>query len=636
MTAQGNVRDTELKELKGRIQAASLFFLVCYLILIGRLVFLQVIRGRTIRREAVHGRLGTIVLAARRGSIYSRDGRLLGVSLYSGKVGYDPAVAHVDPSNHTGARNVSDRLARSVSNASLLLGIPEPRLREMVCAANRLYAKKKTRFYTIKRGLTIEQATAIRQAKPGLFGFGVRDGVVRAYSSAGSAAQVIGFTNVNGVGMAGLERGCDTWLTGKNGYSIAELDHDKRAIPLTVIKSVPARDGQNVVTTLDANAQRIATEEAQKVVVKYHPVGVAVVIVEPSSGDVLALVSLPAYDANPIPAHPDRRAPISLSSLKDRCVGDTYEPGSTLKTLTVAGALDQGVIKPSDRFYCSGQLRVGRRSIHCANGETHHCVDAEGILRDSCNIGAAQIGLRMGGRALLAAITRFGLLDPPDLGLPVECVGSWTSDPTEQLFSPGKTARVAFGHAITATPLHVAMAYAAIANGGVLMRPRLVMEVTDGGGHVVHHWAPRVARRAVSARTSTLVRTMLRSVVSGGTGTVAAIHGYNIAGKTGTASKYKRGAYVGSFTGFLPAGPGSKPRAVILVAVDTPDATKAYFGADVAAPAFRAIASRLMNDWRVPEDDPDGVQALAAANSIRRKSGLPALAARTTSPAVVN
>jgi stage V sporulation protein D (sporulation-specific penicillin-binding protein) len=183
---------------------------------------------------------------------------------------------------------------------------------------------------------------------------------------------------------------------------------------------------------------------------------------------------------------------------------------------------------------------------------------------------------------------------------------------------------VAFGHSITTTPLHVALAYAAIANGGLLMKPRLITSITDTNGNVRVKRDPRVVRRVISEETSASVREMLRAVVSDGTGRIAAVHGYQIAGKTGTAQKYKKGAYVGSFIGFFPASPGVKPRAVILVAVDEPHG--AYYGAEVAAPAFQAIASRLISYWHVPEDDPDATQYKLAVDGLRRSGEMPVVA----------
>ncbi len=407
-------------------------------------------------------------------------------------------------------------------------------------------------------------------------------------------------------------------LDGHDGFAIAQVDDRRREIPDTLQRLVPAHDGLDVYTTIDSNAQHIVTQEVQRVYEKYHPQGISAVVVDPITGDVLSLVSLPTFDPNP-----GKRQGLNGESLADRCAARLYEPGSTLKALTIAAALDAGVISLESTFYCGGRIQVGRGVIHCvlhgASERYGHGTETPiDIMRHSCNVGAAQIGLRMGAKRLYAAERRFGLLDPLGTGLPAEQHGRLSFDPHEKIDSPGKVARVAFGHAITTTPLHVAMAYAAIANGGILMKPRLITAVKDANGKVRQSWEPKAVRRVLSPRTSAEVAAMLRAVVSNGTGKIAAIPGYQIAGKTGTAKKYRRGAYVGSFVGFLPASPHARPRAVILIAVDEPHG--AYYGAEVAAPAFQAIARRLMAYWHVPEDDPQGLQARTAYENLHHRS----------------
>jgi cell division protein FtsI/penicillin-binding protein 2 len=617
--------------LRKRIRTAFLCVLGSYLSLVGRLLYLQGVHGAELHAQALGKRRQPIKLRALRGTIRARNGQPLSASLYSGTVGFDPSALQSDRSNPKATAKLQERLANSILQAAEAIHMPTSTLQELVNQAYSEYARPQspyyhTRFFPIRTGLSLEQANLLREAKPRLIGFGIADGTERVYSSGSNAAQLIGFLGPDGVGVAGLERGCGKWLAGQDGYAVAELDDHKHEIPDTMVEMHPAHNGLDVNTTIDADAQHIATEEAQKIVAKYKPEGVSIVIVEPTTGNIRAMVSLPNYDANPDPTHPGRRPPIPLSALSDRCVGGVYEPGSTLKTLTIAAALDTGVISTSSTYYCSGEFRIGKRSIHCAHGEVHHTVNPQDILRHSCNIGAAQIGLQMGGQQLYNAMDRFGLFEKFDLGLPVQRAGSWSNDSRAAQFSPAKTARVAFGHAITTTPLHVAMAYAAIANGGVLVRPRLLTSVTDDHGRVIKKWEPQTKRRVISAQTSARIMEMLRAVVADGTGRVTAFPGYQIAGKTGTASKYRRDAYIGSFVGVIPAGVNTQPRAVILVAVDTPDATKAYYGAEVAAPAFKAIAQKLMACWRVPEDDPNGKQALAAINSQRQTQHLPPLA----------
>ncbi len=625
---------------KRRINIAFLFILACYLALMARLLYLQGLHGAEIREQASRQRLQTIVKSARRGSIYDRDGALLATSLYSGEVGFDPAVACVDGKDPKTRRKIEEQLARSIPLVAGVLQMPRADLEAIIdkaradyhaaLAANALpgqpAARRPIRFVRLKRGVSLETAQTIRDTRPRLMGFGVLDDSTRAYASGASAAHVVGFLGSAAkkpVGRAGLERSCEPWLRGDDGRAVAELDDHKREIADTLQMLKPVRDGYDVHTTLDADAQHIATLEAQKIVAQYHPKGVSVVVLDPNKGDILALVSVPNFDPNP-----EQRALLGQlpraelpEHFRDRCTASLYEPGSTLKALTIAAALDKNIVSLNSGFYCSGELHVNKKTIHCAHGEVHGDEGLADILRHSCNVGAAEIGMRMTARKLYTADQQFGLLDKLDLNLPGLPSGRWSFDKNEKQFTEAKAARVAFGHSIATTPLHVALAYGALANGGTLMKPRLITSLTDSRGRIIRQWDAQSVRRVISTQTSAHLTTMLRGVVSNGTAKAIAMPGYQIAGKTGTAKKYAPGKYVGSFVGYLPAGPNVKPRVVILVAVDEPQGDK-YYGGEVAAPAFAAIASHLMQQWHIPEDDPEGSQARMAQYNLKHPEKL--------------
>ena len=592
-----------------RMNYAFWFILTCYLFLVARLVYLQLKEGPGLLAEAIRAREQNIPVPARRGDLLDRNGEPLAVSLYAGTVGFDPRVS-VPPATPARAALLQKQLSESVHRMSGILGQPEETLKSTIAAACAAYNPlRPVRFVTIAKDVPIETAAAIRNARPRLIGFGIHDGSRRNYAAGPNAAQVVGFTGADDKGAAGLERSCGLYMRGRDGVARAELDNLHRAIPYTLRKLTAVQEGLDVHTTLDSTVQLFATEEAEKIVRKYHPRGVSVVAVDPLTGDVLGLVSLPNFDPNP-----GQHRTVNPEALADRCASRLYEPGSTLKALTIAAALDDGTINENSTYYCSGQLAIGNKVIHCAmHGQAggHGLLNPKGILQHSCNVGAAQIGMKMGPKSLFSADRKFGILDRIEVGLPGEQRGRLSFDRNERIYTNAKAARVAFGHSIATTPLHVAMAYAALANGGTLMRPRLISSVTDSAGHVVLSWKPQAVRRAVSKETSRVVCDMLRNVVTAGTGKVAAVPGYQVAGKTGTANKYRKSLYVGSFIGFLPASENARPRVVILVAVDEPKG--GYYGAEVAAPAFQAIARRLMDYWQVPKDDPEELQAKAAA-----------------------
>ncbi|MCS6776988.1 MAG: penicillin-binding protein 2 [Chloroherpetonaceae bacterium] len=624
--------------LRRRLQIAFWVTLLAYLGLIGRLLYLQGIMSPVLREEARELRERPILLRAFRGAICDRNGNPLAISRYSGTVSFDPLVieAEVRKGGRV-AQKAEERLAEACRRLASLLRIPESQIVSTVTHARAACQKQRVRprrYYEIRRDVSLEVAQQIREHRELYPGFGVTDGSRRVYPIGDRAAQVVGFVGSRPewgsstgeqvdllpaglaflpeeVGRAGLEAFCEPWLRSKPGYAIVEVDYRRREIPGTLRRMQPAEDGLDVYCTLDSSAQHIATEEARRAFQQFRAKGVSVVVLEPATGDILALVSLPNYDPNP-----GRRRLESPEVLAERTVCRLYEPGSTLKAITVAAALDAGVVRLNDRFYCSGTLAVGRRAIRCdahdGGRRGHGMVTPTDIMRRSCNVASAQIGLRMTGRRLYAADTRFGLFSRYGIGIPAEQRGYLSLDPRnrEDLYSAGKVARVAFGHAVTTTPLHVANAYAAIANGGVLMQPRLIASLRDPRGNVQREWPSRALRRVLSEQTCREMTAMLRSVVSAGTGRNAAVPGYQVAGKTGTAKKYRAGAYISSFVGYLPASPGATPRAVILVAVDEPQG--AYYGGDVAAPVFRAIARRLMDCWNVPEDDPESTQYRAA------------------------
>jgi stage V sporulation protein D (sporulation-specific penicillin-binding protein) len=621
MAVRGEVRGAFVRR---RIEKTFLLVLACYLALIGRLVYLQGYEGPLLRSEAIHNRQQKIVIRSHRGSICDRDGKLLAVSLYAGKVGFDPTALKFDGEDPKRRAKDEQALARNIRTVAAILKVPAEEVNAIVQQGRTATPAKPVRFIPIMKGVDLDTAQKIREAHPKLIGFGVDDGTRRFYACGENAAHVVGVLGGDSVGASGLERTYQRWLQGVNGFAVVQVDDLLREIPGTTQRIDPARDGYDVFTTLDTNAQQIATEEARRVADLYHPAGISIVVVDPSNGDVLALVSMPTFDPNP-----GQRRGVDTKLLpemmRERCASTLYEPGSTLKSLTIASALDSGVINMNSQFFCSGQLPVGNKVIHCVlHGATeaggHGQETPQDILRHSCNVGAAQIGMKMGPDLLFEYMNKFGLFDPLYMGLPAEQYGRLSFDKTENVHSMAKVARVAFGHSITTTPLHVAMAYAALANDGVLMRPRLVSCVKDSNGATVKSWAPVPIRRVVSSQTSRQMMSMLQMVVTNGTGKVAAIPGYMVAGKTGTANKYHRGKYVGSFIGIMPASMRQKPRAVILVAVDEPKG--AYYGAEVAAPAFQAIARRLLACWRVPEDDPKSEQAKEAVENLRRTGAL--------------
>jgi stage V sporulation protein D (sporulation-specific penicillin-binding protein) len=639
--------------VKTRVRTVFGVVVLCYAVLVGRLLYLQGFEGERIREQAENDRLKEITLPVHRGAIRDRNGNVMAVSRYRATLCFNPY--DLIPAPQTKAKDVEKngwRLDASVRKVARVLKISEADLRAQLAEAKAgAESKKPSKFEVVQKNLSLEQVQALRmyanedaelslklnpKKKPNqnrpkeaaLYLFQIQDGDQRVYTMGDRATQIVGYVKpkVDGRdkedrGVAGLEYALDGVLRGKKGSVKMEVDRVGREIPDTRREMKPAQEGLDVVTTLDNSIQHIVTEEIGKIAAQYHPKGIAAVVIAPETGDILALVSYPTFDPNP---GKPRKIDAGGEALRERTVASIYEPGSTLKTMTVAAALEDKIIGLDSTFYCGGRIKIGKRSIKCDlhAGESagHGSVSPLDLIRRSCNIGSAQIGMKMKYNRLHGWMEKFGLLTDPKLNLPAETGGFWSMDRNEDPTSNAKLARVAFGHSITTTPLNVAMAYAAIANGGTLMQPRLIAAYRDSQGNIVKEFAPKIVRKnLLSPQTCREMRAMLRAVVGNGTGKAAAIQGYQLAGKTGTAKKYRASLYVGSFAGFIPAGADSKARAVILVAVDEPHG--AIYGGAVAAPAFREISRRLLSYWNVPEDDPASAQYAQAHSKLKRTAG---------------
>jgi len=396
------------------------------------------------------------------------------------------------------------------------------------------------------------------------------------------AAQVLGYAGVDNHGLDGLELQLDQTLSGKSGSETIVKDPFGR--PIDVVRSTPVREGRNVILTLDHTIQAQAEMVLRQTMRQWDAKDATAIVLDPRNGDVLAMAVEPGYDANAFGSTPAGRQ-------RNRAVTDTYEPGSTFKVVTVAGALSSGIVTPQTAFTLPYSIRVADRVIHDAEkrGTVHYTVSQ--ILSRSSNIGAITLAELLGKQRLADWIQRFGFGRETGIDFPGESPGIVL--PADR-WSGSTIGNVPIGQGVAVTPVQMAAAYAAIANKGVWVEPHLV----EGG----RHQRRRMLSRPIAAQ---LVQ-MLRGVIAeGGTGYLAAVPGYQVAGKTGTAQKpdgrggYSSGRYVASFVGMVPA---SSPRLVVLVAVGRPRG--AMWGGVVAAPAFQQIARFDLQYLEVPPDGP--------------------------------
>ena len=462
--------------------------------------------------------------------------------------------------------------------------------------ANTLYPElrdRSKRFVYIQRKADPIQAAALQ--KLGLAGVGFYPEERRTYPQGTVAAHVVGYAGTDNKGLEGLERSLDRRLTGRPGYEIVTRDAEGR--PVDVVGSRAERPGQNVVLTLDHQLQANAEQRLAEAMRQWDAKGATAIVMDTKSGAILAMASAPTFDANRFSTAPE-------NARRNRAVTDVYEPGSTFKIVTIAAALEDQIVSPLSRFTLAPTIQVADRVIHEAHVRGTETMTVRQILAESSNVGTITIAERLGGGELSSWIDRFGFGKTTGIDYPGESAGMVL--PYDK-WSGSTIGTVPIGQGIAVTPLQMVSAYAAIGGGGVLPRPYLVQKI---GGRKVKH---EPGRRVVSEGTAERMMSMFRSVVVEGTGTQAAIPGYTVAGKTGTAQKAENGRYVSkyvaSFVGLVPA---RKPRLAILVMVDEPHGN--IYGGVVAAPIFRDIARFALQYLEIPPDAPEtkGTEVIAA------------------------
>jgi len=543
--------------LRLRIATTAGVFFMVFLIALGRVFQLCVLEGRALAELASRQHREQVALPPERGPIVDRHGEVLALTVESAAVYARPG--KVDPD------------ANPVPALARVLDLPPAVVQE------RLNGRE--RFVWLLRDATVEQRNAI--AALGLPGIGSESAHRRFYPGGTLAGQVIGFAGVDAQGLEGVELAYDRDLRGSAESLSVERDaRGRRMLTEGTWQPLP-REGARVELTIDAGLQRVAETELEAAVTARHAAAGVAIVMDPATGEILALANAPRFDPNDV-------AGSSAERWRNRVIADSYEPGSTFKGVLAAAAIEAGVVRPEDRFYCeNGSYAIGRRVVH--DHEPYGWLTFADVIKHSSNIGAGKVGERLGAERLWSALRAFGFGQPTGIDLPGEVAGLVRP---QQKWARINVFTTSFGQGIAVTPLQLLRAYAAIANGGQLMRPYIVRRLFAADGSLVREGKPEVVGQPISPKTASVVTTLLRGVVEGGTGTQAQIEGIAVAGKTGTAQKVdgKTGRYsprdrMSSFIGFLPA---EAPRLAILVVLDSP--RTATYGGLVAAPVFRRIA----------------------------------------------
>jgi cell division protein FtsI (penicillin-binding protein 3) len=548
-----------------RTRLLLLVFVLGFGAMLVRAAWLQGVEAARLGGMAAKQHRETITIAAGRGAIYDRSGVQLAI-------GEQATTIYANPRQVTDARGEAQQAGR-------LLGIPWAPL------AAQLADRRHGFVYVARKA---DPAKAAMVVKLHLSGFNSYPEERRAYPQGTVAAQLLGYAGVDNHGLGGLELALDKRLSGKPGRETIVKDPFGRA--LDVVSATPERQGHDVYLTIDHTIQSEAESVIRSTIAKYHAKDATAIVLDPRTGAVLAMAVAPTYNANAYPAVP-------AAVQRNRAVTDTYEPGSTFKLVTVAGALSNGLVSPSTPFVLPYSIHVADHVIHDAEPRATETMTVAQILSRSSNVGAITLAKLLGPERLEQWIGRFGFGKDTGIDFPGESPGFVL--PLDQ-WSGSTIGNVPIGQGIAVTPIQMASAYAAIANDGIGRRPHVV-------DHVAGEPRGRISsRRMVTPAIAHEVVAMLKNVVLDGTGTEAAVPGYQVAGKTGTAQKpgphgYTTGKYVASFVGFVPA---SRPRLVILVAVDEPQTV--IWGGSVAAPAFSEIAKFALQYLEVPPDAKSG------------------------------
>ena len=501
-----------------------------------------------------------------RGTIYDRRGRELAVSLPMDSVFGDPAEI-----------NDVSMVARLLSR---VLGVPADDLEEKIREART----------PVRLARKLSPETVQRIADMNLRGVFFQKENRRVYPQRDLAASVLGYVDVDEKGIGGIEYSLDKQIRGRPGRMMVMADGRRRWYDR---RESAAELGASVTLTIDETIQYIAEKELARAIQETHAKHGTVVVQDPNTGELLALANWPTFDPNDAGAYP-------AESRMDRALTAAYEPGSTFKVITVTGAIENGVASPNDLVDCQmGQILVGGRIIH--DWKKFGILSVRGVLAHSSDVGAIKIALRLGAPKFYRAIVSFGIGQRTGIELPGENRGLLR--PVEE-WSANSIGSLAMGQEVSVTPIQISSAISAIANGGTLYRPRVVLEVR--GGPAAPPLASPEPQRVTDARTAAQVREMMEDVVLEGTGKAAQLDGYTAAGKSGTAQKidpatgrYSARDYMASFIGFAPV---NNPVVTILVVLDSP--VGPHHGGEVGGPVFRRIAQQVLAYLDVPHDVP--------------------------------
>ncbi|MCL1905837.1 MAG: penicillin-binding protein 2, partial [Clostridiales bacterium] len=511
--------------MRRKITIALILMLLAFLAVISRLFVIQFVQAGELQEKAEDDRTRDLSVAASRGTIFDRNGNKLAISVTADSITASPP--HVIKSEK------EDEIAAFLARA---LDLDKQKVLDDIT--------KNAMFTWVKRKVDFAAADSIRQAQlPGIHIIGESR---RYYPKGMLAANIIGYAGVDNQGLEGMELTLDDLLRGQPGRIIGEYDAYGHSLPQGHFEYVPPSDGYDIYLTIDENIQYFCERELDKLMISNSaPKSAGIIMLRPATGEILAMAQRSSYDPNYFSA-------AGLAEQRNIMVTDSYEPGSTFKIITAAAALEEGTASLQSTYYDRGYVQVYDAKINCwSNKDPHGNQSFVEAMQNSCNPALVAIGQSLEAKEkglFYKYIRAFGFGAPTGIDLPGEAAGIMQAD---NRVGPVGLATISIGQGISVTPIQMASAVAAVANGGKLLKPQLVYQVKDGDT-VVSDFEPQQVRQVISAETAATLRGVLEEVVTGGTGSRAYIEGYRVGGKTGTAQKpgpggYMDGKYVASF-----------------------------------------------------------------------------------------
>ncbi len=576
-----------------RSRLVFLFGIACllFVLLAFRLGWHQIIRAEDYSQMATDQQTSDSTVQAVRGSIRDRNGRDLAISAATNTIWVRPDSVK---GNGSTPEEIQANLADQTRILAQYLQMPEETIQAIITSDKKLLR--------IAKYVDMDVAKQIRAEK--LAGIEITEDVKRYYPMDDFASHVLGGTTDDNYGLAGIELAYNRYLAGINGRWITNKDNTGNSLSYGTEKYFQPRDGYSVILTLDANIQHIvetALEQAQE---KTKADRVMCLMMDPKTGEVLAMAQTPEFDPNNPRTPMDPAEAAALEALPPEAqmaywnkmwrnfnISDTYEPGSTFKLITAGIALDEVVTNLKETFVCTGSYTVADSRIRCwYYPRAHGRETLAQAIQNSCNPVMIQLAQRIGLTAYYAGLDQFGLTEKTAVDFPGE---GYNILQKKETAGPVGLATMAYGQGIAVTPISLLTAVCAYGNDGLIMKPRMVKALVDSDGKVVEEYLPEISRRPVSSQTCSDILNIMESVVSEGGGGTAKIPGYRIGGKTGTASKPEAGGYsdtdvYGSFIGLAPV---DDPKIAILVIVDTPKGV--LYGSQTAAPAAKIIMQEV-------------------------------------------